>query len=310
MALSLLLGFIGRSVGQEPKDEEATLLQDTLSLVAEVKSFGKSLGIEPSEALSQSTREKPAHSMLWLWLQRFGTLAVRAPIDMRIGLGFASTRDKLPLQQLYNAGGYSIYYRQGDQFGDQRSVITAEFARGSLREKAEVILHEDLHDDRNFDLPWEIEESIVTPLGALAALKFVESKGDEASAKMASAKIEEARTLSRELNTLVGEGQKLFDLEPLADARKKLVALFPSYPTYERWFKFQLDGQDPDTALEAKVSHDLAYYRYYDRIVSLYEKGGDLKTLIQDLKKIPRQSDAESVAQFLGNLEEKYSAPR
>jgi hypothetical protein len=27
-----------------------------------------------------------------------------------------------------------------------------------------VILHEDLHGDNNFALPWEIEEGVVTPL--------------------------------------------------------------------------------------------------------------------------------------------------
>jgi len=35
-----------------------------------------------------------------------------------------------------------------------------------------VVLHEDLHGDANFALPWEIEEGLVTPLGYLAAAAF------------------------------------------------------------------------------------------------------------------------------------------
>src|SRR5215467_9330493 len=48
-------------------------LKQTGTFIQEVKAFGKSLGIEPTEALSRTTEERPALSMLWLWLQRDGT---------------------------------------------------------------------------------------------------------------------------------------------------------------------------------------------------------------------------------------------
>ena len=45
-------------------------LEENARLVEEVKTFGKTLGIEPTEALSRTAEEQPALSMLWLWMQR------------------------------------------------------------------------------------------------------------------------------------------------------------------------------------------------------------------------------------------------
>src|SRR5438128_2716797 len=58
-------------------------LRQTAELIREVKAFGQTLGIEPTEALSRTTQERPTLSLLWLWLQREGTLALRTPIDIR-----------------------------------------------------------------------------------------------------------------------------------------------------------------------------------------------------------------------------------
>ena len=51
------------------------------------------------------------------------------------------------------------------------------------------------------------------------------------------------------------------------------------------------------SALEAKISHDLAYYKYYDRIVSLYENRGELRTLIRDLKKVRQGMTGETIGE-------------
>ena len=111
--------------------------------------------------------------MLWLWMQRAGTLALRAPVDIRMAIGFSTAKEDLKLEQVYRWTD-SVYYRQGNEFADSRSVATAGFAgEGTLR-RVKVILHEDLHGDHNFALPWEVEESIVTPLGSLAGGIFQE----------------------------------------------------------------------------------------------------------------------------------------
>jgi hypothetical protein len=292
---------------QSESDEK--LLQNTVLLAKEVKEFGKTLGIVPTQALNQSTLEKPGHSMLWLWLQKRGTLALRQPIDIRLWLRFAATKEQIPLDYLYNISDYSAYYRQGNQFGDSRSAATLDFARDSLPNKVKVVLHEDLHDARNFDLPWDIEESVVTPLAMLAALEFFEHKKDRASKQALLARMEEERGLSKELNRIVTEAERRLRELPLAEARKQIGESIPSYPTYARWYQHQVRGQDPDVVLEAKISHDLAYYRHYDRIVALYQRRQDVKGLIADLKKINRSVDADGLETFLQDLETKYNAP-
>jgi len=293
--------FFG-STAQGAADDEAKLLRETLALAREVKAFGRTLGIEPTDALSQSSREKPARSMLWLWLQRRGTIALRTPLDLRLEIQFSATREKLPLEQLYLAGDYSVYFRQGNQFGDPRSVATIDFARDSMLIKVKTVLHEDLHDDQNFDLPWEDEESIIAPLGALAALEFFKHQADQANVKSALAGIEDERTVSRELVAIAQTADQLFRTEALPEARKKILALVRSSPSYARWFNLHLDHQDADLALEAKISHDLAYYKYYDRIVSLYENRGELRTLIRDLKKIRQGTTGEALEEFIAEL--------
>jgi hypothetical protein len=290
-------------LAQGAGDDDVKVLRETLVLIEEVKAFGRTLGVEPSEALSQSSREKPARSMLWLWLQRLGTIALHASLDIRLEIQFSATKEELPLEYLYLSGSYSAYYRQGNQFGDPRSVATVDFARDSMLIKVKTVLHEDMHDDRNFDLPWEDEESIITPLGALAALEFFKHKADRANTERALEGIEEERTLSRELVAIARTADQLFRIGASSESRRKVLELVRSSRRYARWFESHLEHQDADRALEAKISHDLAYYKYYDRIVSMYENRGELRTIIRDLKKVPQGSTGEALERFLAELE-------
>ncbi len=50
----------------------------------------------------------------------------------------------------------------------------------------------------------------------------------------------------------------------------------------------------------------LAYYKYFDRIVSLDRRIGNLKMLIQALKIILRDIDMEEVEKYLRELEKRY----
>jgi hypothetical protein len=281
-------------------------LEENARLVGEVKAFGKTLGIEPTEALSRTTEERPALSMLWLWMQRVGTLALHAPIDIRMAIGFAAVKEELKLEQVYRVDGYSVYYRQGNEFADSRSVDTLGFAEEGVVRRVKVILHEDLHGDTNFALPWDIEESIVTPLGSLAAVEFFRRKGDREHLERAFASVEEEREYSRELNALVVEAERRFETEPIEEAKAQILDLMFSYPVYQRQFQRQIAGQHPPTVLEAKLSHDLAYYRYFDQIAALSEKVSDLKTLIDDLKKLPHDTRQDGVQAYLEQLKTQY----
>ena len=80
---------------------------------------------------------------------------------------------------MYRVDGYSVYYRQGSEFADARSVATVGFSDEPIVRRVKVTLHEDLHGDVNFALPWEIEEGIVTPLGSLAAMEYFRWKNEQ-----------------------------------------------------------------------------------------------------------------------------------
>jgi hypothetical protein len=306
-----LLAFAATSctVAQRPVSRDAERLRETASLVEDVKAFGKTLGIEPTEALSRTSQNGPALSMLWLWMQRDGTLALNTPIDIRMAVGFATPRNQLKLEQVYRVDGYSVYYRQGSEFADARSLATVGFADEPVVRRVEVILHEDLHGDKNFDLPWELEESIVTPFGSVAALEYFRFKGDSEAASKALAAIQEFRTLSRELNSLTAEAKRIFKTETPDKAKEKILELMKSYPTYQKGFERQIRGQHPATVLEAKLSHDLAYYKHYDAIVSLYEKCHDLKLLIADLKGLAHDATGAALDELIQQLNVKYGAP-
>jgi len=285
----------------------AKRLGENARLVEDVKAFGITLGIVPTEALSRTTEERPPLSMLWLWMQRDGTLALRAPIDIRMAIGFATAKENLQLEQVYQVAGYSVYYRQGNEFADARSVATVGFAEEAILRRVKVILHEDLHGDENFALSWEVEESIVTPLGSLAVVEFFRRRGDRETTQLAQASLEEEIEYARELNAFVAQAEEIFQNLPIEEAKRQILNLMPSYPLYDRHFQGQIADQHPPTVLEAKLSHDLAYYRYFDQIAGLATQVSDLKTLIDDLKSIPPGASQDGVHTYLEQLKARYS---
>ncbi|HEU4343257.1 MAG TPA: hypothetical protein VFU31_17035, partial [Candidatus Binatia bacterium] len=177
--MACLAFMISCNTAQRQEIDAAGLLRDTSDLIQEVRAFGNALGIQSTESLSQSARDQAPLSMLWLWLQREGTLALCAPIDIRMAVGFNAGKERIPLERVYRVAGYSVYYRQGNEFADPRAVVTVGFAVEGLLRRVKVIVHEDLHDDKNFALPWEMEESVVTPLGSLITVEFFRHRRDD-----------------------------------------------------------------------------------------------------------------------------------
>jgi len=308
-AVALAAGLVVSSCARllTPRIEDRVQLTHTATLIEEVKSFGKSLGIEPTPALSRTTQDSQPLSMLWLWMQRDGTLALDRPIDIRLAIGFSIERERLKIEQVYRVDGYSVYYRQGNEFSDARSVATLGFAAEPLVRRVMVVLHEDLHGDANFALPWEIEEGLVTPLGYLAAAAFFEENNDQAARTNALASLKEERQVSRELNALIAEAIPILTRLPLDAAKENILQQMTHYPIYRRRFERQIQGQHPPTVLEAKLSHDLAYYRYFDRIAALAEQALDLKTLIEDLKRLPSDATLDRTGKYLSELNSRYS---
>jgi predicted SprT family Zn-dependent metalloprotease len=94
---------------------------------------------------------------------------------------------------------------------------------------------------------------------------------------------------------------------PLDAAKENILQQMTHYPIYRRRFERQIQGQHPPTVLEAKLSHDLAYYRYFDRIAALAEQALDLKTLIEDLKRLPADATLDRTGKYLSELNSRYS---
>ncbi len=293
---------------ERPAEGTANRLEETSRLVEDVKNFGQSIGIKPTPALSLTAGEGPALSMLWLWMQRAGTLALHRPIDVRMAIGFSAEKERLKIEQVYRVDGYSVYYRQGNEFSDARAIATVAFAAEPIVRRVIVILHEDLHGNANFALPWELEEAIVTPLGSLAAREYFLARGDDANEKNAAAALSNDRRVSRELIALTSEAEKLFAQSPVDEAKQKVLVEMEKFPAYRRQFERQTRGQHGPTVLEAKLSHDLAYYRYFDRIAALAELAPNLKTLIADLRALPAGASHDSVETFLQDLALRYRA--
>jgi hypothetical protein len=304
----LLLNLAACAVVERPGRQSEQRLRETASLIEEVKAFGETLGIEPTGALSRTSTGDRALSMLWFWLQKAGTLAISVSMDIRMAVGFDAARERVPVEQVYRVDGYSVYYRQGNEYADPRSAATPSFAAQGIVRRVNVILHEDLHGDANFDLPWDIEEAVVTPLGSLAALEYFKFKDDADNLQRAQAALNEGRQISRELHELAHEAEMIFRSAPIDEAKQKILVLLSRYPAYQSMFERQIAGQHPPTVLEAKLSHDLAYFRYFDAIVSLAEKPVGLKALIAELKKLPWHSTPDSADKFLQSLGAKFSA--
>jgi len=107
---------------------------------------------------------------------------------------------------------------------------------------------------------------------------------------------------------LIAQAEKIFATENVEAAKQKVLDLLPSFSSYQRQFERQTRDQHGPTVVEAKLSHDLAYYRYFDQIAALAEKAPNLRTLIEDLKKLPRDATPEVTERHLGDLDIQYSA--
>jgi hypothetical protein len=123
--------------------------------------------------------------------------------------------------------------------------------------------------------------------------------------------IAEERELSVQLNAFAMRAAAVFAVEKNVEiAKEKILELLPEFPVYQEQFERHVRGQHAPTALEAKLSHDLAYYRFFGVVAELAKAAPSLKVLIQDLKKMPRDSSAASADKFLGDLRSKYGVTR
>jgi hypothetical protein len=94
-ALGLILTLGACATVSTPAGSGTERLREISQLIEDVKAFGKTLGIEPTQALARTSQDGPALSMLWLWMQRVGTVAIRKPVDIYMAIGFATASEQL-----------------------------------------------------------------------------------------------------------------------------------------------------------------------------------------------------------------------
>ena len=276
----------------EKNDEE--ILKETVLLSRTVKEFEKTLGIEPGEALSQSTLEKPASSLTWIWIQETGATALTKPFRAVVYIKFSVPKERVPIDWINIGSGASLsyYFRQENIFSHPAAVITIDFAKMPLSQKVDIIIHEDLHLN---DFAGAGQDALVTPLADIAAVKYFEAAGDVQNIKEAHTMIARRQGVSKELTALAKEVEKIFSDPNLSDdeKRQKALDLIFTYPEYAAMFKYQTQDQSAQDALEAKISHDLGYYGCYDWVLRHYEETGDFKVLFEEIKKIPAMNLTE-----------------
>ncbi|MGH7874618.1 MAG: hypothetical protein ACREQO_20705, partial [Candidatus Binatia bacterium] len=143
---------------------------------------------------------------------------------------------------------------------------------------------------------------------SLAALEYFRWKNEPKNLQNAAASLGEERLIAQELSVLVAQAEQIFAQNGVAAAKEKVLALLREFPEYQKQFERQIRGQHAATVLEAKLSHDLAYYRYFDAVVGLAEKAPSLKRLIEDLKKMPGDATPALADKFLRDLNFQYSS--
>lgn len=321
-AISVLVAFTTiscDSIKQKPLEtiaaltEEESPLKSTKALSGEVKEFLKTLGITPTNALAETAADKPAKSMLYVWCQAQGTIAYRNFLRTCAVIKFAKPRELIPIEEIWlgpaeNEKRNSFYFRQSDQFASEQSLITPEFSRDSKARQVETITHENIHGTFSNHVWSTVNEPFTTALGYLTALEFFKQQNDFKNVAGVLTNIIELEKMSRELNEFAAKLEELFSQNrPLDDKRRDARRLVDNYSTYKRWYEWNLTEKKDDKINEALVSHDIAYYRYVDKIFELRRLIGDLKFLIKDLGGIPTTiSDSKDVDNYLNMVESRY----
>lgn len=288
---------------QEPTEEE--LLQNTAQLAKEVKEFEKLFDIRPNDTLTKSENEKKSMPFLWIWVQKKGVISPQ--FECFTGTLLRDTQDIVTTENEFvnrirerYGEAFDYYIRKEYEYADPSVTITRSFSKEPLEEQIIVICHEDLHQINDVFYKWPIGESIVTPLGYLFAMEFLKHKKDFKNLEKVKESIKSHVSIAKELRSLTSEANILFNKLPLGKARPIIRQRIDSYTTYSKWY-----GNFTNT-LEAKLSHDLAYFSYFDRIVVLYENGG-LKSIFTSLKTFPPKITLNEFETWLCAVEKKYS---
>ncbi|MBI5152868.1 MAG: hypothetical protein HZA36_00170 [Parcubacteria group bacterium] len=269
-------------------------LDATMVLAKKVRRFEKRFDIQGVGALSKTVLEQDQRSLFFVWMQKRGTLALYRPIDYFLGFPLHTLEQEFSLWWVgpLSHNTMSSYSRREDIYSGIDSVITKDFVKASIAKQVSWIFHEDIHALFD-DFPWELDESMTTALGELFAMTFFENNSHLKGARRALFELRKMIAhgciISQELLGFTREVSHFFRTLPRGRMPGKrhyrvIQRMLKRYPVYASSF-----GEWENTEFEARVSHDLAYYGFYDRIVGLYEKKKDLNWLLKRLRRAPRE---------------------
>lgn len=194
----------------------------------------------------------------------------------------------------------SIYYRKLQELAFEDVVITPRFARETRVEKVQTIIHEDLHFNDE-ETAGHNAEAFVTPLGYLAALEFFKMKGNMRAIQLTQLKINYYRQLSQVITMFAQTLKRLFKTFPLREAYYRASYCMP--PLYKNYSRGRRRKQRWGNPLEAIVSHDFLYWKYFNDVVGLSEKVNDFKTLFEIIKNVPE--DRTDIKRYFRKFEKK-----
>lgn len=279
--------------------------EEAAALARKIKKFEKSLGITPTEALSKSSREGATTTLLVVYAQKRCTISFDGEPDLLWWMYLRTPPEGLSPAASAHSGDFSVFHRIVNEFGGKDSVITPDFLREPLWRKVETIIHEDLHGDENFALPLHLEEAVVSPLAYIGALRFAEAYALDDLAETLRSKIEEKRTLSRELLAYAKEVAHIFATLPCADTdiRTKAWNRISHYPTLKTRLNASIENLGQ---FEAALVLELRYWRYFERIMALHKAGKNFEELFALLKKAPEEESAFDA--YLAHLADQLHA--
>lgn len=306
-ACSLIILFVSSALAQTAKTDDE-LLAETVELSKQVKEFGKTIGIEPSLALTKSSKEQKTFSLLWINIQKKGSVAFETLSRLALGLDMEANKIQIAKYWL-GSKHYSTYIRQTNEFAGDTASVTLDFAKADMVRKIMVILHEDLHKNihANTESSYNIIETLVNPLGFLSALKYFEQVNDQKNVAETLHQIDYYRKISLELNLLEKDIKIIATkVDPqIVCAELWSKGFFDQYPIFRDRLSPRIKSHGGCVAEEAFITNEMLYWKYFNKVIALYEKSGNLKTMISDMKKAPdKQNDLEN---FLDELDQKYS---
>jgi hypothetical protein len=292
LAIIVLLVSCAKTTLGSLQSQNEKALKRAEYLSTEVKEFEKTLGIMPSTVLSKTTLQKRPRGRIWVYMQKQGLVSPvlsgfkgfnlppgERDLSSDIQHYIKKMQEEFPDLDIYVRGGF-IYATS--------SIITRGFANDSKANQVADVVHEDLHDNFHF-VHNNVEEAITTAFAFIVAKSFFTKTGNEVAVaninKTISNRCVALSKSLRHTTELVNDLFVKFENFGYKNIRKRIHAYILKHEPLYEW-EFRHRRADNPQALEALISHDLAYFGYCDKTLEVITKFG-LENALMLFKTLP-----------------------